>query len=121
MDLKNLKKIQTLDLEQFAFADSKIEIVEVKDYSTPEIQKLRLLIQTEILKENTKLRASLFINLFKNSEGELGFSDSKTSTATKVLTHFNIDDFEKLKGLPCKVVVTTRDNGQKNLTIFFGK
>lgn len=121
MSLKDIKGKKGIDLQEFNFVDTKIDVVEMKDYSTEEEERLRILVQTEILKEGTKLRGTEFITLFRDNEGIISYSESPNSNARKLLDYFEAENFEELKGKDCKVVVKTNDNGKKNLGIFFGK
>lgn len=121
MSLKDIKGKKGLDLDEFNFKDTTIEVVEAKDYSTPDEERLRLLVQTEILKEGTKLRATEFITLFRDDEQKISYSKSANSNAQKMLDYFKVSNFEELKGKPCKAVVKVNDKGEKRVGIYFGK
>lgn len=122
MDLSKLKGKEGINLDDFNFMDSKIEIVELNNYLTEEGEdNFKILIQSKILKEGTKLRATEFVSVFKDSEGNLCYSESPKSNARKFLTHFNVKSFDDLKDKTCKVVKKTSDSGKDRLGIFIGR
>lgn len=119
--LKDLKGKEGLDYDSLNFKDSFIEIVEIKDYSkNDKEEQKRVIIQTAKLVEGRNIRGTTFITLFRDEEGNLCYSTSPNSKASKMLKFFGVDNFEDLKGKPCKVVVKLDNNFKKKVEIWFG-
>ncbi len=110
-DLKNLKQIKSIDLEEFDGTQSKIASVtlldpQTKDFGEGEVETRQILIETENLSKDSdvKITAREYISLKKDSDGEWGIPTSKNSKATKVLNFFKINSFDELEGKECLVV-----------------
>jgi len=122
VDLSKIEGVVGTDLKDYNMVESEIEIVEIRDYSTATDQKLRMLIQTKLVDEKkNKIRGTLFINLWKDREsGEIVYSKSENSYATKLLNFFKVENFEQLKGQKCKTIVKVDNNNKNRLEIYFG-
>ena len=125
-DLKNLKKVKSIDIEQYDGTKSKIANVELldvqtRDFGEGEVETRQILITTENLDTSgeVEITAREYVSLKQDKEGEWGIPDSKNSVATKILTFFNINSFDELAGK--EVMVVRKIKGTKTvLGIHFG-
>ena len=124
-DLSKLKAVEGIDLSEFNMIETEIENVEVKQNSKNVAGKIEENIFLEItskqLHDTKNIRARTFISMWKDEEGDLAYSKSANSNATKILNFFKVDSFEKLKGLPCKTIVRINDAGKEKLDVYFGQ
>lgn len=147
LDFSQIKGREGVDMSELNMLDTKIEIVEIRDYSKKdenqvnieplllnkkeiETESLRLIVQTSLLKEGTKIRATSFFTLFRDmsiTEGcNISFSKNESSNITKFLKHFNISNeslanVEKLVGAKCKTILRKGDNDKEKLEIYYGQ
>lgn len=118
-DLKNLKKVKSIDIEEFDGVKSKIEDVVLMDAETKnfgdgdtEVRQLKI-ISEKLNTEGNEIRASEFVALKKDEEsGEWGIPDNSNAKAMKVLNYFKVDNFEDLKGKECMVVKRVKNDKQ---------
>lgn len=123
LDLKNLTARKGLDFDEFSFMDSKIELIETREFPDKKTgeKRLALLIKSAIVKEGTQLRATEFINIWIDEKSkEICYSDNAGSNAKKMLSFFKVNSFDELIGKDCKIVVRVKDNGSKDLGLYFG-
>lgn len=146
VNLDNIKSKEGIDLSEFNMMDTEIEVIEIKDYQHEEEQdrvnvpdleldeerakkeKLRLIVQTKILKDGTKIRGTLFFNLFRDREVTEGcnivFSKSENAFLPKFLDFFKLDKdslagLKDLKGKPCKTIIKKDNNNRDKVEIYY--
>lgn len=121
INLNEISGKEGINIDELAFVDATIEIVEAKDYTKPDSdENMSIIVQTNILKEGTKLRATEFIKLFRDQEGKVCYSESANSKATMMLKFFDVKSFEELKGKDCKVSIKLQQDGTKRVGIHYG-
>lgn len=125
-DLKNLKKIKSIDIDEFNGIKSKIgtvklEDVETKDFGKGSQEVRQVLIESEVLNDDKErpITAREYVSLRK-IDGEWGFSDSPKAKAQKMLNFFKVSSFDELQGKSIVVNKKQRDNGKEFLGFGFG-
>ena len=125
-DLKNLKKIKSIDIDEFNGIKSKIGTVKLEDVETKDfgkgLQEVRqVLIESEVLNDDKErpITAREYVSLRK-IDGEWGFSDSPKAKAQKMLNFFKVSSFDELQGKSIVINKKQRDNGKEFLGFGFG-
>lgn len=127
-NLKDLKKVKSIDIEKYDGVKTKIEKVELLDVQEKEFIKgeglkevRQILIETENFSddESIKITCKEWISLKKDKDGEWGIPDSKLSNATKILSFFEVKSFDELIGKECRVLRKVKGD-KKVLGIHFG-
>lgn len=110
-DLKNLKKVKSIDLSEYEGTKTTIEKVELldveeKDFGEGKVEVRQILIETANLSDDEKkpIRVKEWVSLKKDEDGEWGIPDGKNSKATKILKFFEVENFDDLIGKQCLIV-----------------
>ena len=125
-ELKSLKKLKSVDIEEFNGVKSKIASVELSDVEEKDFGEGKQLVRqikvtTENLSEDKDkpITATEYISL-KNEDGEWGYSESPKSKAMKFLTFFKVNSFDELVGKDCVAIIKMKENGKQFLGISHG-
>jgi len=126
-ELKNLKKIKGFDINEFDGLKSEIENVELlnvesKDFGKGAINTRQIKITTKNLAtDGSETRGTEYVSLKFDNESKLwGYPEFKDSKAMKILTYFDVKDFEELKNKNCVVLKKLRNGDKLYLGINYG-
>lgn len=110
-DLKNLKKVKSIDLSEYEGTKTtiaKVELLdaETKDFGDGAVEVRQILIETANLSDDEKrpITVKEWVSLKQDEDGEWGIPDGKNSKAMKILKFFAVENFDDLIGKQCLVV-----------------
>lgn len=126
-NLKNLKRLKSVDIDQFNGTKAKISSVELLDELEGDFGKgkqtvRQILIKSENLNSNDDniITASEYVSLKYDKTNKVwGYSDSPKSKAMQILKFYNIDSFDKLINKEIIVLKKQKENGKEYLGIQF--
>jgi len=126
IDLKNLKKVESFDYDEYDGKKSRIANVEELDVETKDFgdgakEIKQLLITTENLStdEDNPVIAREYVALKKDYKtGEWGIPSAQDSKAMKILNYFKVSNFSDLIGKECMAV--KRVKGDRTFLAIYG-
>lgn len=125
-EIKNLKKLKSIDIEEFNGVKTTISSVELldveeKDFGDGKQLVRQILVKSQNLSKDLDkpITGSEYISLKRDGD-DWGFSDSPKSKAMRMLSFFKVSSLDELVGKDVVAIMKQRDNGKTFLGLNFG-